>query len=974
MMKSRTGSCTAAAIFLLVFMWVLSLPAAAEAAVPGLDLYNNGLGVCSWTTNNNGQQFTGILHSVWVIDHDNNIGADGSSHIVTVTPPGASLPVRIYPSSSCSQSGCLYELLDTSINQGNLGAYNGTYTYRVEEAGNPSSFSEATDVLIVAPVGMLSESTFSPKHPTAQAITAYFDDVYVNGSLYDDFSSGLDPARWTWDSRWVSAESGQAKFSVDFNPGRGSYYLSLTNPSTVNTLKATVRVSSMTGNLPQARISSTKVRDNVGDIFASVRIRGNEATYTIGPEWYSGNHYRGVYYVSNAVLGTVTTGNRYELSVTWDEPSQTYMFRVKGLNDSVDYSASYTLSGNITPAQSPSSNLGVADWVMTSTTPEFNWTPVEGASHYRIRIYGLNNNTIFRGWATTPPYKLPPGIIKPDSYYKYRIEAIRDHQWFEWDNVSRSDRELTRFGTLSEEAQAPYVDLYSIGAEAFTTGILNPFVSFYVKVYDAQGVPQNIESVTATVPGVGVVNLYLDVNEGANCGIYRGEYYGLPLPAGVYTITATDKDGHTHSAIDTLDPNLINPAPEASLVPIDNTVVNNTAVSFDWADVPGAAAYDLQIYDKNLNRVVLFRTTQSLAYLPPGILKEGTYYRYKIMSHREFYENTYSNGSTSETGSLSDMLSFFTTGTSGGSPPTLTIDKFGVAVWRAPHTTAGSLYNLEFSALVSKPGGMIPESIKAVEVTLPDSKKLALKFTDSATTWGYNYFEDETYTSAVPIQPGTYSFTVTDFDNNTFGPVTEVLTADDIAAAANFGWPTITAPADASILNDTTPQITWTGVTGAAYYRVRILDAYSVSYLIHLSPELTGTSYTMPAGVLQPNRTYRVRVLAFREPIGAEVDAYSGSSSTGQTDVHLIVPDTVTGPNIVITPLDQNTGTTSATITFALVTGTGTTTLASSSSGIPPPGGFALGNAAHLLRNRNHGRIFRRHPGVLQLQRHLLRK
>jgi hypothetical protein len=97
MMKSRTGSCTAAAIFLLVFMWVLSLPAAAEAAVPGLDLYNNGLGVCSWTTNNNGQQFTGILHSVWVIDHDNNIGADGSSHIVTVTPPGASLPVRIYP-------------------------------------------------------------------------------------------------------------------------------------------------------------------------------------------------------------------------------------------------------------------------------------------------------------------------------------------------------------------------------------------------------------------------------------------------------------------------------------------------------------------------------------------------------------------------------------------------------------------------------------------------------------------------------------------------------------------------------------------------------------------------------------------------------------------------------------------------------------------------------------------------------------
>ena len=135
---------------------------------------------------------------------------------------------------------------------------------------------------------------------------------------------------------------------------------------------------------------------------------------------------------------------------------------------------------------------------------------------------------------------------------------------------------------------------------------------------------------------------------------------------------------------------------------------------------------------------------------------------------------------------------------------------------------------------------MIPESIKAVEVTLPGGNKLGLKYNDRDTTWGYNYFEDETYTSAAPIKPGTYSFTVTDFDGNTFGPVTEVLTADDIAAAANFGLPTITAPADATVLNITTPNITWTEVAGAAYYRVRILDAYSASDVIHLSPELTG--------------------------------------------------------------------------------------------------------------------------------------
>jgi hypothetical protein len=102
------------------------------------------------------------------------------------------------------------------------------------------------------------------------------------------------------------------------------------------------------------------------------------------------------------------------------------------------------------------------------------------------------------------------------------------------------------------------VDLASIGAETWSNGIFPPHVSFYVKVYDAQGVPQNIDSVKAFVPGGGEVNLQFDVNEGANCGLYRGDYLGAqPLPSGVYFITATDKDGNTHTASDTLNPNPI---------------------------------------------------------------------------------------------------------------------------------------------------------------------------------------------------------------------------------------------------------------------------------------------------------------------------------------------------------------------------------------------------------------------------------
>lgn len=246
--------------------------------------------------------------------------------------------------------------------------------------------------------------------------------------------------------------------------------------------------------------------------------------------------------------------------------------------------------------------------------------------------------------------------------------------------------------------------------------------------------------------------------------------------------------------------------------------------------------------------------------------------------------------------------------------------------------------------MISQPEG-IPETIRSVDVTFPDNvTKKSLKFDNRETTWGYNYFEDETYTSTTPIKPGTYTFTVTDFHGNTYGFVTDELTAAKIAEATIFGLPTITAPADYTVLEYTTPTIEWTLVPDALYYQVRILRDHSSTSEVHFSPEITGTSYTLPAGILQTNRTYRVRVYAFRETIGEEVDVYSGSSSTGQTDVHLIIPDTVTGPNIVVTPLDQNTGSTSATVTFASVTGTGTTTLASSSSGTPPPSGFALGN------------------------------
>ena len=943
MIKRRVRKCTAAAIFLPICMCVLFFSVAGQAAVPGLDLFYSGLGVCTWTVNNNGTQVTDILHGVWVVDHDNSISGDGRSHIVTVTYPGGSKTETLTPPSSCDSGRCYYEFYDGNIDQGNLSVYGGRYTYRVEETGDSTSFSEATDDLTVAPVNMLDESTFAPKHPTPQAITAYFDNVYVNGSLFDNFSTGLDTARWSWDPRWITAESGQVKFDVDFNPGRGSYWLNLKNPASVNQLKATVRVTNMTGELPEARIGGTAVRDHIGDIFSSVRIKGNEATYTIGPEWTDGNHYRGIYYLKNAVLGPVTNGNRYELSLAWDAPSQTYTFKVKGLDDSVNYSAGYTLSGPISPASSPNSGLSVGGWVTTSTTPEFDWTPVAGASRYTVRIYGLNGNTIWRGYVKNPPYKLPPSILKPSSFYKYRIEANGNHQWFEWDNVSRSDRELTRFETLAEEAQAPYVDLASIGAQTWRNGTLGEFVNFYVKVFDAQGVPQNIDSVKAQIPGGDEVDLYLDTNEGPNCGLYRGHYFG-GLPSGNYLITAVDKDLNSHTAADYVDAMPIDAPSEVSLRPLDNEVIGGTEVRFAWNDITGAQQYEVQLYDENMNQLTILRSTGSEVLLPPGLIDEVGYFRYRVLSRREFFEDNSSNGASAPAGSLFDSHAFFTTGSTGGTAtPTIDISKFGVAIWKGPHPNGvDTFYNLEFSAMVTDDDG-VPLNIRSVEVELPDGTKKPLKY-DDRPDWGFNYFEDDTYTGTASIQTGDYKFTVTDFDGNTIGPVTETLTLADLTAATDFGYATVVSPVDNANLDTTTPTINWTPAPGASYCRVRIQNDYGSEEVYFSDPiDVSTTVLTLDSGILQTNRSYSIRVYSFREPIGAEVDVYSESGSMAQMYVHVHIPDTVTGTDIVVVPLDQNTGEALATLTFDEVTATGTTTLSSSSTGVPPPIGFALG-------------------------------
>ena len=869
---------------LFITILIFSSPHLAISAQPGLHVIEWNT---STRTSNAASPFTALDHWVRVIDHD-GIADDGSSHTVTVTYPDLSTQALSF-NYKIDANYAIYNLWDDSIPQPiDPGTYTGNYVYRVTDVST-AEWSEMTDYVEVDTILPPDESTFSPVYDTPQSITAYFDDVYTNGALYDDFESGFDPTKWESQPSEVTYDSGEVRFYRTWDPESGSIWMWAVNPATINELKGTVRVGSISGDKPWAQIGGTYCHDGGGNIFARVSIRGNEARHKVFRRYWDGDHLIDEDLIADPALGPVTQGNNYELTLDWDQPTATLTFKVIGLDDSVNYEATYTVSGPISPPDTPRRGLGVSCWLrLNTTTPTFDWDEVSEANHYSVRIYGWNGTKIYTGYTTLPPHRCPPGILKPRAKYKYRIYAYKDHRQFEADNVSASDQNKTVFYAGPDEAQDPRVYLHGVGVGTLTTtSPVGTHTFFHIKVHDAQGIPGNIGSVKVLLPDLTTeVSLYLDYNDSDTCAHYRGHFFG-PIQSGEYTFTAMDSNGNSHSKTEVFTSDPIDPPSEATLQPANNTVIGDTGVSFDWDDVSGAAFYELKLYDKDLNYLFQIRTTESEYTLPPGILRENSQYRYRIDTRREFYEDNADNKSEVPESTWKSNA-FFTNETNGAEPPSLNLDSFGVAVWHGPHPETGlSVHELKFFAMVTDADG-VPENIEKVEVTYPDGTTIRLLRYMDMPDWGSNYFTVENYSDPSLIQTGTYSFRVVDFDGH---EVTLQDTLSDVVSNVLL-WPTNVSPADGTILSNTTLKISWDLVSGAQYYKVRILESWGTG-TVHWSGELTQTQYWVSRGTLQPNTTYAYRVYAYRETSGTEVDFYSCNHYWHSTNYHFTTGDAV---------------------------------------------------------------------------------
>jgi hypothetical protein len=504
-------------------------------------------------------------------------------------------------------------------------------------------------------------------------------------------------------------------------------------------------------------------------------------------------------------------------------------------------------------------SLGI---IPNGTSPTFTWDAVEGAARYQVRIRDMNWNTVWNGYPETTDdlsYTVPPGILQPNTHYRYHIRARDSHYPYIISNNTASSDIIF---TTGEETVHPLIEIAD-GASTWTNALTGTYLTFWVKIHDAQGVPYNIKSVTATFPDGTTMPLYFDHTESPFCGIYQGADHRLPIAEGDYTITVEDWDGNTHSLTDTLNVDPVGYPPDDSIV----ATVTGTRVDLAWDAVPDALFYRVELYDMTDKRSHTFGTTQNTYTIPEGYLKENTVYRYRITTRKEFFDHGVDNGSSSGMGLLKRY--FVTTPAPGEAPPAIDLNQEGAYVlhFKDPATDQ-SRYLLEFFVSVADPDG-VPENIAHVRVTYPDgttTRELLLdgSLTPGATRANYSYYEPRD--TLQDIQEGTYTFEVKDHAGLTAG-ITDTLDVDPIPI------PAASQPSDGSIIRTPTPLISWQPVPGAGHYKVILFQDWNTK--IHEAPDLTANYYQVPEGILATKGNYSYRIHAYKQGEQTNLDNMS---------------------------------------------------------------------------------------------------
>lgn len=579
-------------------------------------------------------------------------------------------------------------------------------------------------------------------------------------------------------------------------------------------------------------------------------------------------------------------GKNVAASLDWDANSSAINF--SAVVDGQTYTRTQPISGTTAAPTYHTKRLETKiNFDLPTDSPTFAWDPVPGAKRYRIDVLNTDSQParIWRYYTLSDDtsVRVPPGVLKPYTSYQFQLRSWgRNDTPGNIDEVGNPDKRV-QFFTFGPDP-SPYLEFDSTGVQVWNSGENPPYLTFWVKVHDADGVPGNIKSVIVKSPNGEVEPLYCDTSRidtsgatAGKAGFYRSDNYKWTPLEGYYKFIVEDFEGHTYERDDFL---YLSPPHNPILSAPSNVRVNNVdahgaiiddpnlPILISWDGIEGPVAfYRVEFYKPPdfSNRVFVVSTNNSQIELPAGYLMENTLYGLRVTARREFFNQNVSNGAHSHPDGTM-MANIITKGLPGdtNNKPVISFEteaaiQRGVFTWKSIKPKDETpLYMIAFNIMVQDNDGL--GNIKSVKVQFPDGTTTRfLHFDNRINNTTGNYFDRITFANPYEIIEGTYTFIVEDFDGNL-----DFKTDDLIVAPLDPPTGVTISPSNGMFTSSLTPTISWEAPPGANQYRVRIYEGWSKQ--IHVNPGyLTTTSYQVPPNVLKEGYPYSIRIHAFRD-------------------------------------------------------------------------------------------------------------
>jgi len=435
------------------------------------------------------------------------------------------------------------------------------------------------------------------------------------------------------------------------------------------------------------------------------------------------------------------------------------------------------------------------------TTPRFAWSPVSGATSYRIQVdesFAFSSPEIDQ---TTPNTSHTPGTaLEPGTTY-WHVQAINASGAGEWSST---------WGVVVEcPPAAPVLSTPADGSSAcearptFYWNHVSRATSYQIEIDEATDFssPEIVHTTSDTffTPGVDLRpgTQHWRVRAANACGM--GEWSS----ARSITILTT-------------------PTQPGLSSPFNGDTTSDDTPTFRWDGVSGATWYRVQVDDdSDFDSPEINETTGGTSYTPASGLPDDVYH-WRVRAYNEC-----------GTGSWSEVWQL-TVETACPPPPPPTLS--------APPNasdTCSTRPTLDWGSA----SGATSYRIQADDDPSFDSPQI------NQTT------SDTSYTPASPLAPGTYHWRVRSHSpcgDSSWSPVWSV------TILSTPGPPTPLSPSNGDTISDTTPAFSWGNADGATSYHIQVDDDPDFD-----SPQIdqatSTTSYTPSSGLPEDTHHWRVR-------------------------------------------------------------------------------------------------------------------